>query len=89
MGFRFLVPILGILLPNLGIAGRELNPRHADFQSAALPTELPGHLEARIRQARNINVNYRLEIKTLRTEFEFLQPSNGSLNRHVVLDGGH
>src|SRR6267154_5785613 len=24
--------------------GRELNPRHADFQSAALPTELPGHL---------------------------------------------
>ncbi len=22
--------------------GRELNPRHADFQSAALPTELPG-----------------------------------------------
>src|ERR1019366_10475086 len=23
--------------------GRELNPRHADFQSAALPTELPGH----------------------------------------------
>ncbi len=21
--------------------GRELNPRHADFQSAALPTELP------------------------------------------------
>ena len=25
--------------------GRELNPRHADFQSAALPTELPGHPE--------------------------------------------
>ena len=24
--------------------GRELNPRHADFQSAALPTELPGLL---------------------------------------------
>lgn len=25
--------------------GRELNPRHADFQSAALPAELPGHPE--------------------------------------------
>ena len=24
--------------------GAELNHRHADFQSAALPTELPGHL---------------------------------------------
>jgi hypothetical protein len=23
--------------------GAELNHRHADFQSAALPTELPGH----------------------------------------------
>jgi hypothetical protein len=28
-----------------GIAGREFNPRHADFQSAALPTELPGQWE--------------------------------------------
>ena len=25
--------------------GTELNRRHADFQSAALPTELPGHFE--------------------------------------------
>lgn len=24
-------------------AGRELNPRHRDFQSLALPTELPAH----------------------------------------------
>ena len=24
--------------------GADLNHRHADFQSAALPTELPGHL---------------------------------------------
>ena len=24
--------------------GRELNPRHEDFQSSALPTELPSHL---------------------------------------------
>jgi hypothetical protein len=30
--------------------GRELNPRHADFQSAALPTELPGRTKPRIRQ---------------------------------------
>jgi hypothetical protein len=28
--------------------GRELNPRHADFQSAALPTELPNHIQLRI-----------------------------------------
>jgi hypothetical protein len=25
--------------------GAESNCRHADFQSAALPTELPGHIE--------------------------------------------
>ena len=31
--------------------GRELNPRHADFQSAALPTELPGRTQPRIKQA--------------------------------------
>jgi integrase len=30
------------------VAGRELNPRHADFQSAALPTELPGLLQSRV-----------------------------------------
>jgi hypothetical protein len=28
--------------------GAESNHRHADFQSAALPTELPGHEEARV-----------------------------------------
>jgi hypothetical protein len=38
--------------------GRELNPRHADFQSAALPTELPGRFEGtRIKQARRQVVN--------------------------------
>jgi hypothetical protein len=38
--------------------GRELNPRHADFQSAALPTELPGLLrEPRIKQAEAPDVN--------------------------------
>jgi hypothetical protein len=37
--------------------GRELNPRHADFQSAALPTELPGRTEPRIKQAREHVVN--------------------------------
>ena len=38
--------------------GRELNPRHADFQSAALPTELPGLSgEPRIKQARRLTVN--------------------------------
>ena len=38
-------------------AGRELNPGHADFQSAALPTELPGLIERRIKQARALIVN--------------------------------
>jgi hypothetical protein len=37
-----------------------LNPRHADFQSAALPTELPGPEESRIKQALGSNVNYTL-----------------------------
>ena len=40
--------------------GRELNPRHADFQSAALPTELPGPGESRIKQAQRRIVNYGL-----------------------------
>jgi hypothetical protein len=55
--------------------GRELNPRHADFQSAALPTELPGLMQPRIKQARNTNVNYRLKINALRTEFDLAQPA--------------
>jgi hypothetical protein len=37
--------------------GRELNPRHADFQSAALPTELPGQCEPRIKQGGRQLVN--------------------------------
>ena len=28
--------------------GPELNQRHADFQSAALPTELPGHMKEKV-----------------------------------------
>ena len=41
-------------------AGRELNPRHADFQSAALPTELPGPTGSRIRHRPRSIVNYSL-----------------------------
>jgi Phage integrase central domain len=40
--------------------GRELNPRHADFQSAALPTELPGRTGSRIRHRPRRIVNYGL-----------------------------
>ena len=47
--------------------GRELNPRHADFQSAALPTELPGRTGLGIRQGCRRIVNYGLKIKGLRT----------------------
>src|ERR1700722_1601902 len=46
--------------------GREFNPLHADFQSAALPTELPGQTEPRIRQGRRGIVNYGIEINALR-----------------------
>jgi hypothetical protein len=45
--------------------GRELNPRHADFQSAALPTELPGRTEPRIKQGGTALVNYCLRINEL------------------------
>ena len=38
-----------ILLKKKWCPGAELNHRHADFQSAALPTELPGHFPARGR----------------------------------------
>jgi hypothetical protein len=34
--------------------GRELNPRHADFQSAALPTELPGRWGGKYRKRLNL-----------------------------------
>ena len=33
----------GVTIQNQWCPGTELNRRHADFQSAALPTELPGH----------------------------------------------
>ena len=32
-----------IILPGRWCPGADLNHRHADFQSTALPTELPGH----------------------------------------------
>ena len=34
-----------LLLGRSGAQGRILNHRHEDFQSTALPTELPGHTE--------------------------------------------
>ena len=39
--------------------GAESNCRHADFQSAALPTELPGHIEPhdKIVKKRNYSKN--------------------------------
>ena len=46
--------------------GRELNPRHADFQSAALPTELPGPEKCGIRQAAPPIVNSTFRINHLR-----------------------
>jgi hypothetical protein len=49
--FRRLVEVFGRRWMMKWWPGRELNPRHADFQSAALPTELPGLAERRIKQA--------------------------------------
>ena len=37
------------LLPHWWCSGTELNRRHGDFQSPALPTELPEHLATPIR----------------------------------------
>src|SRR5271168_2583724 len=45
--FRRFVEVRGSLWMMKWWPGRELNPRHADFQSAALPTELPGHAVGR------------------------------------------
>jgi hypothetical protein len=55
--FRCFVEVCGRRWMMKWWPGRELNPRHADFQSAALPTELPGLSERRIRQARGPIVN--------------------------------
>jgi hypothetical protein len=55
--FRGLVEVCGRRWMMKWWPGRELNPRHADFQSAALPTELPGRKEARIKQAQWSIVN--------------------------------
>ncbi len=55
--FRRLVEVCGSLWRMKWWPGRELNPRHADFQSAALPTELPGLAERRIKQASAAIVN--------------------------------
>ena len=55
--FRRLVEVFGSRWMMKWWPGRELNPRHADFQSAALPTELPGLIEPRIKQAWSAIVN--------------------------------
>jgi hypothetical protein len=55
--FRRFVEVCGRCWMMKWWPGRELNPRHADFQSAALPTELPGRAEPRIRHRLNEIVN--------------------------------
>ena len=37
------INVLTCVIPETWCPGADLNHRHADFQSAALPTELPGH----------------------------------------------
>ena len=41
----------------------DLNPRHADFQSAALPTELPDHRYASVRTWNDIVPVARVRVK--------------------------
>src|SRR5271163_4492690 len=79
--FRRFMEICGSLWMMKWWPGRELNPRHADFQSAALPTELPGlSEERRIKQARGPCVNEPTLNQSVRA------PKTGSLGlRHVVL----
>ena len=55
----------GNILPETQWPGRELNPRHADFQSAALPTELPGLLQV---GARNIHAYLKIITRSLRPD---------------------
>ena len=43
-GIQRLEPRTSALFMKKWCPGADLNHRHADFQSAALPTELPGHL---------------------------------------------
>jgi hypothetical protein len=43
LGVLFLESLIGGETPIKWCPGAESNHRHADFQSAALPTELPGH----------------------------------------------
>src|SRR5882757_10867805 len=50
--FRRLVEVSGRHWTLKWWPGRELNPRHADFQSAALPTELPGLSKSRVLNRR-------------------------------------
>src|SRR5882757_6184174 len=50
--FRRLVEVSGRHWTLIWWPGRELNPRHADFQSAALPTELPGLSKSRVLNRR-------------------------------------
>src|SRR5271163_3933646 len=65
--FRRFMEICGSLWMMKWWPGRELNPRHADFQSAALPTELPGlSEERRIKQARGALVNEPSSNQTVR-----------------------
>src|SRR5262249_16802154 len=44
-------PFNGAKISTISCAGAESNRRHADFQSAALPTELPGRERERLRRA--------------------------------------
>src|SRR3984885_5244001 len=64
--FRCLVEVCGSRWMMKWWPGRKLTPRHADFQSAALPTELPGPTGSRIRHRPSRIVNYSLKINDLR-----------------------
>ena len=58
-------------------SGRDLNPRHGDFQSPALPTELPDQLQLRVIIIRSTRIrsrgNYRMQ-EGFTTERNSAQP---------------
>ena len=60
---------------------RDSNPRHEDFQSSALPTELPSHLRCALFQGLiSITKDAFRSTENFKKVFEH---SLGSLNRHV------
>ena len=80
------------LLPHLWCSGTELNRRHGDFQSPALPTELPEQLATPIRfeltifavTGRHVKPLHHGAVSIQRSSLEKLWCGWGDLNPHEL-----